>query len=116
MGKMGVTLKGVGLKMQRMRGINNIELVRGGMTQRAVQQLVEKRLEGVKLVHETDFHVVKFVLDLGLKFCKDGIGRGNLRCHVIDGSMHVLVVSAGHLERGSAGKETWVGGTTKKDL
>ena len=27
MGKTGVTLKGVGLKMQRMRGINNIWLV-----------------------------------------------------------------------------------------
>ena len=61
-GKMGVMMKGVGLKMQRMRGINSIGLVRGGRTQSAVQQLVDNRLEGVKLVHEFGFHGVKFVL------------------------------------------------------
>jgi hypothetical protein len=35
---------------------------------------------------------------------------------LIDGSLQVLVVSGGHLERGSVGKEKWVGGTTKKGL
>jgi hypothetical protein len=30
MGRTGVMLKGVGFKMERMRGINNIRLVRGG--------------------------------------------------------------------------------------
>jgi hypothetical protein len=63
------------------------------------------------------------VLELGLEFYKARIGRANLRCHMldrvlglIDGSLQVLVASGGHLERGSAGKEKWVGGTTKKDL
>jgi hypothetical protein len=52
-----------------------------------------------------------------------GIGRANLRCHLLDGSLglideilQVLVASGGHLERGSAGKGKWVGETTKKDL
>jgi hypothetical protein len=39
-----------------------------------------------------------------------------MRCDMIYGSLHVMVVSGGHLERGSARKEKWVGGTTKKDL
>jgi hypothetical protein len=63
------------------------------------------------------------VLDLGLKLCKVGIGRANLRCHMldgflglIDGSLQVFLASGGHLKRGSASKEKWVGGTTKKDL
>jgi hypothetical protein len=85
-GKMGITLKGVGLKMQRMRGRNKIVLVQGGITRREVQQLVDKRMEGVKLVHEVGFHGVKFVLDLGLELCKEGIGRDNIICHLIDGS------------------------------
>jgi hypothetical protein len=34
---------------------------------------------------------------------------------LIDGSLEVLVVSGGHLERGGVGEEKiWVGGTTKK--
>jgi hypothetical protein len=75
------------------------------------------------LVHEFGFHGVKFVLDLGLELCKAGIGRANITCHMldgflglIDGILQVLVASGGHLERGSVGKEKWVGGTTKKDL
>jgi len=47
------------------------------------------------------------VLELGLELCKEGIGRDNLRCHMldgvlglIDGSLQVLVVSGVHLERG----------------
>jgi hypothetical protein len=113
-GKTRVMQKGVGLKMHRMRGINSIGWVRGGRTRRVVQQLVDNILEGAKLVHEVGFHGVKFVLDLGLELFKARIGRGNLRCHVIDGSFQVLVASGGHLERGSAGKEKWVGGTTKR--
>ena len=64
-GKMRVMLKGVGLKMQRMRGFNSIGLVRGGRTRRVVQQLVDNRLEGVKLVHEFGIHGVKVLLDVG---------------------------------------------------
>ena len=77
-------------------------------------------LEGVKLVHEFGFHGVKFLLELGLKLCKGIIGSANLICHMldgvlglIDGSLHALVASGGNLERGSAGKGKWVGGTTK---
>ena len=87
---MGVTLKGVGLKMQRMRGNISIGLVRGGRTRRAVQQLVENRLEGVKLVHEVGFHGVKFMLDLGLELCKVGIGRANIICHLLDGFLGLI--------------------------
>jgi hypothetical protein len=49
-----------------MREIKSIGLVRGGRTRREVQQLVESKLEGVKLAHEVGFHGVKFVLYLGL--------------------------------------------------
>jgi hypothetical protein len=98
-----------------MRGIDNIRLVQGGRTRKEVQKLANI-MEDVKLVHEFGFHGVKFVLDLGLKFYKVGINRANLRCHLIDGSLQVFVASGGHLERGSAGKEKWVGRTTKKDL
>ena len=35
---------------------------------------------------------------------------------LIDGRLDFLGASGGHLERGSVGKEKWVGGTTKKDL
>jgi hypothetical protein len=77
-----------------------------------VQQLVDNKLEGVKLVHEFGFHGVKFELDLGLELCKVGIGRDNLIYHIlygflvlIDGSLQVLLASGGHLERGSVGKE-----------
>jgi hypothetical protein len=122
-GKMGVTMKGVGLKMHRMRGISSIRLVQGGGTQSVVQQLVDSRLEGVKLVHEFGFHGVKFVLDLGLELRKMGIGRANIKLPNLDGvmgfivgSLQVLVASGGHWERGSAGKGKWVGGTRKKDL
>jgi hypothetical protein len=108
--------------MYKMK-INNIWLVQGGRTRSAVQQPVHSRLEGVKLVHEFGIHGVKFVLDLGLELCKVGIGRANLKCHVldgflglIDGILQVLVAINGNLERGSAGKGRWVGGTTKKDL
>ena len=76
-GKTRVTMKGVGLKIQRMRGINNIWLVQGGRTQGAVQQLVDNRLEGVKLVYEFGFHGVKFMLESGIKLCKAGFGRAN---------------------------------------
>ena len=112
-------MKGVGLKMKRMRGIISIWLVQGGRTWRVVQQLVNNRLEGVKLVNEFNFHGVKFVLDLGLKLCKVRIGRANLRYHMldgflrfIDGILHLLVASVVHLERGTEGKGKWVGGTT----
>jgi hypothetical protein len=109
--------------MKRMSGINNIWLVGGGRTQSAVQQLVDNRLEGVKLVHEFGIHGVKFVLELGLELCEVGIDRANLRCHMLDGflgliygSLQVLVASGVHLERGSVGKGKWVGGTTEKEL
>jgi hypothetical protein len=82
---MRVMMKGVGLKMQRMRGINIIWLVQGGRTRRSIQQLVDNKLEGVKLVHEFGFHGVKFVLDLGLELCKEGICRANIRWHMLDG-------------------------------
>jgi hypothetical protein len=75
------------------------------------------------LVHEFGIHGVKLVLDLGLELCKVGIGRANLSCHLLDGflglmdgSLQVLVASGGHLERVSAGKGKWVGGTIEKDL
>jgi hypothetical protein len=68
---------------------------------------------------EFGFHGVKFVL---YSF-NAGIVRANIRCHMFDGGMGLidgclefLGVSSGHLERGSAGKEKWVGGTTKKEL
>jgi hypothetical protein len=122
-GKTGVTMKGVLLQMKIMSGINNIWLVRGGRTQSAVQQLVDNRLEGVKLVHEFGIHGVKFVLDLGIKLCKVGMGRENLICHMLDGfmgliygSLQDLVASGGHLDMGSVGKGKWVGGTTEKEL
>jgi hypothetical protein len=84
--------------MERMRGINNIWLVRGGRTRSAVQKMVYNGLEGVKLVHNLICHLLDGFLGL------------------IHGRLHVLVVSGGHLERGSAGKGKWVGGTTEKDL
>jgi hypothetical protein len=48
-----------------------------------VQQLVDNRLEGVKLVHEFGIRGFKLVLELGLKLCKEGIGRANLICHLL---------------------------------
>jgi hypothetical protein len=78
--------------------------------------LIENRLEGSKLDCEVGFHGVKFVL----YFFNAGIGRANLRCHLfyggmglIDGSLDFLVANGGHLERRSAGKEKWAGGTKK---
>jgi hypothetical protein len=89
-------------------------------TRGVVQQLVDNRLEGVKLVHEFSIHGVKLVMDLGLELCKVGIGRANLICHLldgflvlIDGSLQVLVASVGHLERGSVGKGKWWVGPQK---
>jgi hypothetical protein len=72
--------------------------------------MVDNILEVVQLVHEVGFHGVKFVLDICLKLCKAGIDRGNIRCQVIDGRLHVLVASGGHLEREvRVRKNGWVG-------
>ena len=51
-----------------------------------VQQLVDSRLEGVKLVHEFGFHDVKFVL---YSF-NPGIVRFNIRYHIFNGGMGLI--------------------------
>jgi hypothetical protein len=73
------------IDLDALKMVSNIGLVQGGRTRRVVQQLVDSRLEGVKLVHEVGFHDIKFFLDLGLELCKVIIGRDNLKCHVIYG-------------------------------
>ena len=60
--------------------------------------------------------------EVGFQGVNAGIDGIQLRCEMFDGDMglideilEILVVSGGHLERGSASKEKkWVGGTTKK--
>jgi len=117
--KTGVTMKGVGLKIQRIKEINNICLVRGGRTRGSVQQLVDNRQEGVKSVHEFGIHGIKLLLELGLEFFNVGIGRANIKCHLLEGllgliggSLQDLVTSVGHWDMGSDGMGKWVGATT----
>jgi hypothetical protein len=96
----------------------------GGRALGAVQQLVDNRLEGGKFSHEFGIHGIKFLLDLGLEFCNAGIGRSNIKSHLLegllglsDGSLQVLVVSGGHLDMRGVCKGKWVGGTIEnKDL
>jgi hypothetical protein len=80
-------------------------------TIRAVQQLIDDRLEGGQLGGEVGFQGVN-----------EGIVRIQMRCEMFDGDMglidgilEILVASGGHLERGSAGKEKngWVGSQKK---